>query len=672
MRNTDKELKDRIIHLQKILAEASSQYYRHGISPMNDLEFDLAMRELEDLEAKFPEFRRKDSPTRHVGSDLSNDFAKIRHQVPMLSISNAYSTEEVSEFLRQASDVLGKIPETTCEMKIDGVSMSLVYEDGVLVRGVTRGDGQQGDDVTLNVKSIKDIPQKLYEGPNGEFEVRGEIYMERQAFLEFNESLMAEGAKPMQNARNTVAGSIKLKDPRECAKRPLRFFAYAIPRFGSHATQAENLRYLKKLGFHVNQFWEAHDLQGIMKNASEIDTLRSQLPFDIDGMVVKVNSLDHQKLLGATSKSPRWALAYKFQAERAYTTLLSVDFQVGRTGAVTPVANLEPVWLCGTTVKRATLHNFSEIERLDLHIGDRVGVEKGGEIIPKIVEVDLSARTQTVHPIAEPSECPVCASPLVRIEGEVALRCENLHCKAQLERLLSHFASREAMNIENLGPALISQLIDSNLVKTPSDLYRLTVQKLAGLERMAEKSAQNVVQSIVDSKQSNLDRLVHGLGIRYVGRTSAKNLARHFRSMEALQKASAEDLQKVPEIGFRIAESIREFFDDSSNQKEIEALQESGVNMEFQGSGGSKFAGQTIVLTGTLPTLSREDARAKIEENGGKVSSSVSKKTSWVLAGKDAGSKLEKAEELGIRIVDEDAFLMMLEADSWKSSNPYA
>lgn len=663
MRNTDKELKDRIKHLQKILAEASSQYYRHGISPMNDLEFDLAMRELEALEAQFPEFRRKDSPTRHVGSDLSNEFAKVRHQVPMLSISNAYSAEEVSEFLRQLSDALGKIPETTCEMKIDGVSMSLVYENGVLIRGVTRGDGQQGDDVTLNVKSIKDIPQKLLECPSGEFEVRGEIYMEKQAFLEFNESLMAEGAKPMQNPRNTVAGSIKLKDPLECAKRPLRFFAYAIPRLGSHATQAENLLYLKRLGFHVNQFWEAHDLQGIMKNASEIDVLRSQLPFDIDGMVIKVNSFENQKLLGSTSKSPRWALAYKFQAERAYTTLLSVDFQVGRTGAVTPVANLEPVWLCGTTVKRATLHNFSEIERLDLHIGDRVGVEKGGEIIPKIVEVDQSARTKTVHPIAEPKQCPVCASPLVRIEGEVALRCENLHCKAQLERLLSHFASREAMNIENLGPALISQLIDSKLVKTPSDLYSLTVQKLAELERMAEKSAQNVIQSIAESKQANLDRLVHGLGIRFVGRTSAKNLARHFRSMQALQKASVEDLQKVPEIGFRIAESIREFFDDSANQKEIEVLQESGVNMEFQGSGGSKFAGQTIVLTGTLPTLSREDARAKIEENGGKVSSSVSKKTSWVLAGKDAGSKLDKAEELGIRIVDEDAFLMMLETE---------
>jgi DNA ligase (NAD+) len=658
MNKADHSIECRIATLTQKLNEASREYYRNGFSPMNDLEFDLAMRELEALEDQFPQFVKDDSPTKRVGSDLSNEFPKVAHRVPMLSISNAYSLEEVQNFFNSIES------EVTCEMKIDGVSLSLLYLNGQLQRAVTRGDGAQGDDVTPNARTLADIPPSLSESLPGYFEVRGELYMERVAFEKWNESLNLQGNKSFQNPRNSVSGSIKLKDPRECAKRPLRFFAYAVPAEYQQATHLENVQMLARLGFRVNVPKRANTVQEIMSIAAEIDLARPTLAYDIDGMVIKVNSISLQQELGSTSKSPRWALAYKFQAERAYTNLVSVDFQVGRTGAITPVANLEPVWLCGTTVKRATLHNFSEVERLGIRIGDRIGVEKGGEIIPKIVDVDLQARPPKTDAIIEPTECPVCHAPLVREEGEVALRCENLRCRAQVERWIAHFASREAMNIEDLGPALISQLLDANWVQSPADLYSLTLDQLARLERMAAKSARNVLDAIERSKNAGLERVLHGLGIRFVGRTSALSLARHFKSMEKIQKASIEELQAVSEIGFRIAESIRNYFDDSNAQMEVGRLEEAGVVLTFQGVGGSKFAGQTIVLTGTLPTLSRETAREKIEQNGGKVSSSVSKKTSWVLAGADAGSKLEKAQELGIRIVDEAAFLEMLEPNS--------
>lgn len=657
----EKNTKAKMEKLRMALTEASNAYYKYGHSPMNDMEFDLAMKELEALESAFPHLLTSDSPTRKVGSDLTNEFPKVFHAVPMLSISNAYSGEEVAEFLKQAHGILGDIPSTICEMKIDGVSLSIHYKKGSLFKAVTRGDGQQGDDITLNAQTIADIPRQLKDVAAEDLEVRGEIYMERLAFEEFNAKQVNQGLKALQNPRNTVAGSIKLKNPKECAERPLRFFAYAIPGPERKASQSDNLTYLEQLGFRVNPHWKCCSLEDIMATALQIDSLRPTLPFDIDGMVIKVDSLDHQNRLGSTSKSPRWAIAFKFQAERAFTTLLSVDFQVGRTGAITPVANLEPVWLCGTTVKRATLHNFSEVQRLGLRIGDRVAIEKGGEIIPKIIEVDVASRKGSSVPIQEPIECPVCGSMLVRPEQEVILRCENLHCKAQLERLISHFASREAMNIENLGPALVAQLIESGKIKSPADLYALTMADLLSIDRMAEKSATNVFHAIEKSKASSLERLIHGLGIRFVGRTSAKNLAQHFHQMQKLMEASVEDLQMVQEVGFRIAESIRAFFDDRTNLQEIDKLIDAGVNLEYLGATkGNRFAGQTIVLTGTLPTLDRETARQMIESNGGKVSGSISKKTSWVLAGTDAGSKLTKAEELGIRIMNESTFLEML------------
>ncbi|HSQ40724.1 MAG TPA: NAD-dependent DNA ligase LigA [Fibrobacteraceae bacterium] len=660
MPESEMNLRMHMHELAERLRRASSLYYQGHSSPLSDQEFDFALRELADLEARFPQWREEDSPTRRVGSDLGNDFPKVAHRVPMLSIANVYSTEEMADFIRQVGTPLGYSPEFVCERKIDGVSLALVYQDGRLLRAVTRGDGQQGDDVTANARTIRDIPHTLTQHVVGRCEVRGEIYMERGDFESLNTRLQKEGHKGLQNPRNSVAGSIKLKDSRECALRPLRFLAYSLPLELAQVSQSENLRLLGALGFRVNAFELADSLESVMACAAGIDARRADLPFDIDGMVVKVNRRDQQQELGITAKCPKWAIAYKFQAERAYTRLVSVDFQVGRTGAVTPVANLEPVRLGGTTVKRATLHNFDEIARLNLRIGDWVGVEKGGEIIPKIVDVDTTQRPAHAQSIAEPTECPECGSLLIRLEGEVALRCENLHCRAQRQRLLAHFASREAMNIENLGPALIEQLLNSSKVKTPADLYSLGLLDLVGLERMAEKSAQNVLDSIKTSKEASLERLVHGLGIRFVGRSAARNLARHFRSLETLIEATLEDLQLVPEVGFRIAESVRAFFDDRQNLIEVQRLIDAGVNTQFLGGGSSKFAGQTIVLTGTLPSLGRDEARALIEANGGKVSSSVSKKTSWVLAGAEAGSKLEKAQALGIPILDEVKFRELL------------
>jgi len=642
----------RISSLTQILQQANEAYYRDGLSPLSDAEFDSLMRELEALEREYPEFRHSESPTQNVGSDLGNQFAKVAHRKPMLSIGNAYSSEEIADFLKQVNKTLDEDFAVVCEMKIDGVSLALHYENGVLVRAVTRGDGQQGDDVTENALTIADIPRRLGNPTQGFVEVRGEVYMERVAFNHWNEQLSQSGEKTLQNPRNAVAGSIKLKEAQECAKRPLRYFAYALPD-STFLTQAENLDWLKQQGFQVNKSHRASTLDEIMNIAQEIDQQRATLPFDIDGMVIKVDSLVQQRKLGNTSKSPRWVLAYKFQAERAYTRLLYVDYQVGRTGVVTPVANLEPVWLCGTTVKRATLHNFAEVERLNLRIGDLVGVEKGGEIIPKIVDVDLSQRPDNALSIQAPENCPECNSPLIQSDTEVALRCENLHCRAQVERLLTHFASREAMNIGNLGPAVVEQLLNHQLVRSPADLYDLKLEQLLPLERMAEKSAINLLDGISQSKGAGLDRLLHGLGIRHVGRNSAKTLARHFGSLEMIQKASLEDLMRTPDVGAKVAESIRNFFDDLRIQRELERIQEAGIVITYQGSNDSGLSGKTFVLTGTLPSLDRETARLMIESKGGKVSSSVSKKTTYVVAGAEAGSKLSKAEELGVAILDE-------------------
>ena len=683
----------RYFELKKQLEEASRLYYKDGYSPMSDQDFDFGLKELEKLEKKYPELASKASLTQKVGSDLTNDFAKVAHAVPMLSIANVYSAEEMAEFVRAAEEGIASLDERTdlrsyrletredastkdnlssfvsrlsskkwiCERKIDGVSLSIVYENGRLKQAATRGDGVQGDDVTLNALTIADIPETLdakklkidpSEIPQGTFEVRGEVYMEREAFERLNEQFILEGKKIFQNPRNTVSGSLKLKSVAECKTRPMRFFAYHIPQ-SNNKTHEENLQQLKRLGFNTNEYWTADNTDEIMKISEQIGASRDSLPFEIDGMVVKLNDLQMQRELGSTSKSPRWAIAYKFKAERAYTPLLSVEFQVGRTGAVTPVANLAPVRLAGTTVKRATLHNFDEVARLDLHFGDTVGVEKGGEIIPKITDVKKELRPAGALPVTAPANCPECGEPLTHVDGEVILRCENLHCKAQVQCLFEHFVSREAMNIENLGPALIASLLASGKIKRIPDLYRLTLEDLESQERMAKKSAQNVFDAIQKSKEKSLENLLHGLGIRFVGRTSARNLAKHFRTLEAIRTATVEDLQNVTDVGERIGKSVYDFFHTPLYTNEIDELVALGLPTEFKGVVKTLFQGQTAVITGTLPNMDRDEARKLIEENGGKVAGSVSKKTSWVLAGEAAGSKLTKANELGIPVHDE-------------------
>ena len=685
----------RYFELKKQLEEASRLYYKDGVSPMSDQDFDFGLKEMEALEAKYPELRGKDSLTQRVGSDLTNDFAKVALAVPMLSIANVYSAEEMAEFVKAAEEGIASLDERSfdseqssslrmtapnshtwiCERKIDGVSLSIVYENGRLKQAATRGDGAQGDDVTLNALTIADIPETLdakklkidpSEIPQGTFEVRGEVYMEREAFERLNEQFILEGKKIFQNPRNTVSGSLKLKSVSECKTRPMRFFAYHIPQ-SNNKTHEENLLQLKRLGFHTNDYWTADTTDEIMKISEDIGASRDSLPFEIDGMVVKLNDLAMQRALGTTSKSPRWAIAYKFKAERAYTPLLSVEFQVGRTGAVTPVANLAPVRLAGTTVKRATLHNFDEVSRLDLHYGDTVGVEKGGEIIPKITDVKKELRPAGAVPVTAPEKCPVCGEPLTHIGDEVILRCENMHCAAQVQCLFEHFVSREAMNIENLGPALIASLIATGKIKRIPDLYRLTLEDLESQERMAKKSAKNVFDAIAASKERSLENLLHGLGIRFVGRTSARNLAKHFRTLEAIRTATVEDLQNVTDVGERIGKSVYDFFHTERYTQEIDELVALGCPTEFKGVVKTLFQGQTAVITGTLPSMDRDEARKLIEENGGKVSGSVSKKTSWVLAGEAAGSKLTKANELGIPVHDEAWLLTQIAASADES-----
>lgn len=728
----------RVAELVRILRDANDAYYRRHAPVMTDLEFDTLLRELETLEDRYPALRTPDSPTQVVGSDLSDagdpeddaeaarargeadagitkdsqapkvptddakirkagartrprpgdapaeaaapgGFRKITHHFPMLSIQNTYSEEEVRDFHRQVTAKIGEAGLAyVCEPKIDGVALSLVYENRVLVAGVTRGDGTRGDDVTRNVRTIAGIPDTLpADWPADRVEVRGEVYMTEADFLRYNDYSQRVYGKELQNPRNTASGSLKLKDPAETAERPLSFFAYAILREGvTDGSHWDNLLRLEAAGFPVNPLrvrvhaagvdgeppdadrergTGADDLvDRVMAVCARWETLRADLPYLIDGVVIKVSSLRQQASLGRTAKSPKWVIAYKYKTETAETTLESVDFQVGRTGVVTPVANLGPVPLGGTIVKRATLHNFEEIARLGLQCPDVVRVEKGGEIIPKITAVVPEKRPSTSRPIVPPTACPVCGSELARVEDEVAWRCDNLQCPAQVQRALLHFASRGAMNIEHLGPALMDALLESGVVKDVADLYALKVEDLVDLERMAEKSAQRVLESLSASRSRGLDNLLFGLGIRFVGKTTARALARHFGTLDALKNASPEDLEAVPEVGARIAQSVHEYFHKPETLHLLEKLAQAGLVLTYEAPAGEQpLAGQTWVITGTLPTWSREEAGTQLENAGAKVTGSVSKKTTALLAGEAAGSKLDKAIKLGIPVKTE-------------------
>lgn len=657
-----KTVQERIEELRNLIRNYDSAYYGRGESLISDLEYDSLYHELVKLENANPHLISIDSPTQRVGSDLTKEFPKVAHNIPMMSIDNTYSEEELREWVERIERSLpNEKLSFVGELKVDGLAVSLIYENKKLIRGVTRGNGTIGDEVTANVRTIRGIPLSVdYEFP---FEVRGEIYMTFQAFSTLNESIIESGHKPMQNPRNTTAGTLKLQDSKEVAKRNLSFAAYSLISDTYKVSHHSNLEFLSEKGFpSVIHSQKLHSVEQLIDFCNQWENKRHQLPFPVDGVVIKVDSFLYQQNLGTTAKSPRWVIAYKYQPEKAITQVEKIDENVGRTGVVTPIARLTPVFLAGTTIRNATLHNYDEINRLGLQTLDFVEIEKGGEIIPKVVKVLPEKRPIDSKPFSPPTHCPSCGSVLGRLEGEVALRCFNSSCPAQAQAALEHFVSRTAMDIRHAGPALIRNLLDHGLVHTVADLYSLTPEKLISLARMGDKSAHNVCDSIEKSKHNSLDKLIHGLGIRMIGAQSAKILAGKVNDISDLYNMSIDELTHIETIGPTMAQSIRFYFDQEENQRLIEQLQTSGVNtrgIEKLFTSGP-LAGKTFVLTGTLSHFTREEATEKIESLGGKVSSSVSKKTDYVVAGEEAGSKLEKAEKLGIVIIDEKVFIELL------------
>jgi len=662
------EAKERVEWLRREINEHNRRYYVLNQPVISDYEYDALVKELENLEKMFPELVMEDSPTKKVGSDIMREFAQYEHKYPMLSLSNTYSEEELDEFHRKVSEVANDNVQYVCEPKYDGASISLIYENGHLLRALTRGDGYVGDDVTQNIKTIKSIPLSIKKNNYPEeFIVRGEILMSRPVFNELNRERAAEGLPLFANPRNAAAGTLKLLDPNIVAQRKLDCILYYL--LGENLpceTHFDNLMKLKEWGFIIPETLKLCD--GIEEVKSFIkfwEEGRKSLIYDTDGVVVKVNSLTLQKKLGSTAKSPKWAIAYKYKAEQVLTRLLSVDFQVGRTGIVTPVANLEPVVLGGTTVKRASLYNADQIELLDLHYNDMVYVEKGGEIIPKIAGVDRSKRTPNSKKVEFIKKCPECGTELMRMENEANYFCPNyLHCPPQIKGRIEHFISRKAMNIEGLGEETIDLLYNAGLVRNIADLYELKKEQLVKLERMGDKSASNIIASIENSKKTPYHKVIYALGIRHVGETVAKILAQHFRDIDSLMSAEMEELTSINEIGPKIASSIINYFSDKENREIIERLKlyEIKLSAEEQTSTEKegKLSGKTIVISGIFSKHSREEYKEMIEKHGGKNASSVTKNTSFILAGENMGqSKKEKAEELGIPIITEDEFLKM-------------
>jgi DNA ligase (NAD+) len=642
-------------------------YYVLDHPEISDHEFDQLMQELKDLEAGHPSLITPDSPTQRVGGKPREGFVKVRHSSPMLSLDNTYSEEELRAWERRVHELSGrKDVDYVCELKLDGMSLSLGYDDSHLVRGVTRGDGTVGEDVTLNVRTVRSLPlsipkEKLEKAgipPN--FEVRGELLMPTAAFKKLNQERESAGLATFANPRNFTAGTVRQLDATVTARRPLDFFAYQLLENGRtyFDRHSKTLDALDAAGFKVNQHRTlVHSMEEVWAFIRQWEGKRDSLPYEIDGIVVKVDRIALQDELGFTGKAPRWAIAYKYAARAGTTKLENVRWQVGRTGKLTPVAELAPVPIGGTTVRNATLHNMDEIGRLGVKIGDYVQVERGGDVIPKVAKViEDKEHPRGTQEIEAPEKCPVCGTKVVRSEGEVDYRCVNANCPAKLLGTILHFASRGVMNIDGMGEALVTQLTERGLVKNVADIYKLTKADLLSLERFADKSAQNIRDEIENSKKLPLERVIYGLGIRMVGERTAQFLAEHFGSMEALANATVEELQGVNEVGPKIAESIAEFFSNSANRKLVERLGEAGL--AFKGKKkerGTKLAGKTFVLTGTLAKYTRDEAKKMIEDAGGKVTGSVSKKTDYVVAGTDAGSKLDKAKELGVAVIDEKA-----------------
>ncbi|TAF67236.1 MAG: NAD-dependent DNA ligase LigA [Cytophagales bacterium] len=676
------EAKARIATLTETINHHNTLYYIHNTPQISDYEFDTLLKELEALEQQYPEYQLPNSPTQRVGTDRDADFEQVTHQYPMLSLANTYSEEELLDFDKRIKKLMAEndlnIPYSyVCELKFDGVSISLRYENGILQKAITRGDGVQGDDVTANVKTIRTIPLSIATNNDlpEKFEVRGEIFMPNSVFEQLNEERVVAGEEPYANPRNTASGSLKQKKSSEVAKRKLDCYLYYL--LGENLpynTHSEAIKTLESWQFQISQTYQVcPDIQAVMEYIKIWEEKRHTLPLETDGVVIKINELALQEVLGFTSKSPRWAIAYKYKAQSVETTLQGITYQVGRTGAITPVAELKPVLLAGTTVKRASLHNADEIERLGIRLQDSVWVEKGGEIIPKITAVNLAKRQPDSQPLQYATHCPECNTPLIRKAGEAQHYCPNERgCPPQIKGKIAHFVHKKAMNINSLGEETIKALFEQGLVRTPADLYDLKEESLNFFYKDSQKKknddrlkVKNLLQGIENSKKQPFEKVLFAIGIRFVGETVAKKLAEHFQTIEKLQQATLEELQQAEEIGSKIAESLIDFFKEPTNQSEIQRLQQAGLSMVAQKDETNKesslLEGKTFVISGTFEQLSRDELKTKIEANGGKVLSSVSAKLHYLIAGSEAGpSKLEKAKKNNITILDEKGFFELL------------
>jgi DNA ligase (NAD+) len=671
----EKSIKNRVNELRKKILDADNKYYVLAEPDISDLDYDMMMKELQKLEKENPELQTPDSPTNRVGGTITNEFPSVIHEVPMLSLANSYDEEDMYEFDKRIKNLLkGEKFRYVCELKFDGAAVTLIYKDGIFIQGATRGDGLRGDEITTNLKTIRSIPLRLENNKifkNLNIEVRGEVFIAKEDFEKINEKQQQAGEKLYANARNTCAGTLKLKDSSIVASRNLNMFCYSF----RHRDEAEqkklsshydNLQIMKKLRFPVNNKTEIKaTIEDVIKFCSEVESYRDTLPYEIDGVVVKIDSLEQQERIGSIAKSPRWAIAYKFKAKQVETKLKEIRLQVGRIGTITPVAELEPVFVAGSTISRATLHNEDEIKRKDIREGDYVKIEKGGDVIPKVVEVIKQKRPSNSKPFKMPDKCPVCGSKLERPEGEANHYCINNQCPAQVQGRIEHFVARGAMDIEGLGYSIIERFIELGYLHDISDIYKLKEheQALKELERFGEKSIDNLFKGIEKSKERPFEKVLFAIGIRHVGDRTARILVKHFQSIENIEKASKEEIENVHEIGPKIAESVYDFFRNKNNLSLVDKLKKAGLKFESESSAkpaSNKFEGLTFVLTGTLEKYKRDEAKKLIEDLGGNVSSSVSKKTSYVLAGAEAGSKLDKAEQLGVKVLTEDEFEKMV------------
>lgn len=654
-----KQAKHRVAELRDTIEKANRAYYDEARPFISDKEYDETLDELRTLEERYG-LQTPDSPTQRVGEQPTESFPTVQHPVPLLSLDNTYNSEDLKDFDRRVRERLGDNEFTyAVELKFDGASVRLRYEDNHLTLGATRGDGERGDDITQNIKTIEDVPLTLScDGPSV-LEVRGEAYMEKEAFVRLNQFREESGHEPFANPRNSTAGSLKMQDPREVSRRPIRLFAFdlILDSVDDTRTQASKMELLASCGLPVCEHFDVcSTIEEVLEIVEKWDDLRHTLPYETDGIVVKVNEDKYRETLGRTSKSPRWAISYKFEADQAATLMESITLQVGRLGSITPVAELQPVQLAGTTVKRASLHNEDEIHRRDIRPGDTVVVEKAGEIIPQVISVVNPDRPDRPAPFKMPAECPACGDELVKFEGEVKWRCENQFCPPQVRERIIHFASRDAMDIEGLGEAVVDQLVDAGLIQTYADLYSLRVEDILPLERMAEKSAQNLIRAIDRSRRQPFRRVLFALGIRFVGKTVAKDLANRFKTLDSLMEADEEDLAETDSIGPKIAGSVVAFFGNPTNRSIVETLKNAGLTFQEEESNqaSNKLSGKTFVLTGSLPTMTRKEATGRIEQHGGKTTSSVSSKTDYLLAGESAGSKLDKAKSLGVPVITEE------------------